>query len=110
MNYGLAVSAPRVFLRARKPPPYTPGPGARQVAVALGSRLRQARVMAGMTRQSLASAIGVTAATLRRYETGARRMPPARLAAAVVLLGLPLSWFFREPDAPGEQEAPDGGT
>jgi DNA-binding XRE family transcriptional regulator len=102
MNYVLAVSAQRLFLRARKPPSYAPGPGARQVAVALGSRLRQARVMAGMTRQSLASAIGVTATTLRRYETGTRRMPPARLAAAVVLLGLPLSWFFREPDAPDD--------
>jgi DNA-binding XRE family transcriptional regulator len=108
MDYSLAVAVPRLFLRARKPPPYTPGPGARQVAVELGSRLRQARLMAGMTRQSLASAIGVAATTLRRYETGARRMPPARLAAAVVLLGLPLSWFFREPDAPGEEEAPDG--
>jgi DNA-binding XRE family transcriptional regulator len=103
MTYVLAVSAPRLFLRARKPPPYTPGPGARQVAVALGSRLRQARVMADMTQQSLASAIGVTAATLQRYETGARRMPPARLAAAVVLLGLPLSWFFRDPDAPDDR-------
>jgi hypothetical protein len=28
----------------------------------------------------------------------------------VVLLGLPLSWFFREPDAPGEEEAPDSET
>ena len=107
MDYGLAATVSRLFLRAPKPPPYRPGPGARRVAVELGSRLRQARVMAGMTRQSLASAIGVTAATLQRYETGARRMPPARLAAAVVLLGLPLSWFFREPDAPGEEAAPD---
>ncbi len=110
MDYSLAVAGPHLFLRAPKPPPYTPGPGARRVAVELGSRLRQARVMAGMTRQSLASAIGVSAATLRRYETGARRMPPARLAAAVVLLGLPLSWFFREPDAPSEEETPDNGS
>jgi DNA-binding XRE family transcriptional regulator len=110
MDYSLAAAVPPLFLRAPKPPPYTPGPGARELAIELGSRLRQARVMAGMTRQSLASAIGVSAATLRRYETGARRMPPARLAAAVVLLGLPLSWFFREPDAPGEDEAPNGGT
>jgi DNA-binding XRE family transcriptional regulator len=109
MDYSLAVAVPRLFLRARKAPPYTPGPGARRVAVELGSRLRQARLMAGLTRQSLASAIGVAAATLRHYETGARRMPPARLAAAVVLLGLPLSWFFREPVAPGEDEAPNGG-
>jgi DNA-binding XRE family transcriptional regulator len=107
MDYSLAVAVPPLFLRAPKPPPYTPGPGARQVAIELGSRLRQARVMAGMTRPSLASAIGVTVATLRRYETGARRMPPARLAAAVVLLGLPLSWFFREPDAPGDPGAAD---
>jgi DNA-binding XRE family transcriptional regulator len=87
------------FLWAPKPPPYRPGPAARQVSVAVGKRLRQARQMAGVTRPALAAAIGVAAATVGRYEAG-RRLPPARLAAAALFLGFPLSWFFREEEAP----------
>jgi transcriptional regulator with XRE-family HTH domain len=45
--------------------------------------------------------MGVSAATVRRYETGARRMSPKRFAAAVVFFGLPMSWFFSEDGAPG---------
>jgi DNA-binding XRE family transcriptional regulator len=89
------------WLRARRPPPYRPGPAARRVDVALGKRLRQARRFVGATPQELAAAMGVSAATVRRYETGARRMSPKRFAAAVVFFGLPMSWFFSEDGAPG---------
>ena len=84
------------FLRARRPPPYRPGPRERGVDAAVGARLRQARRLAGLSRQQLALAMGVSAQTVRRYESGARRISPARLAAAVRLLGVPISWFFRE--------------
>lgn len=101
MNYSLVAAEP-LFLRARRPPPYVPGPGAKRAAAEVGRRLKDARRAAGMTRDALGRALGVGTQTLRRYETGERRIPPARLAAAAVLLGLPLSWFFREADAPGE--------
>lgn len=84
------------FLRARRRPPYRPGAAERAVDTAVGAKLRQARLLVGASRQQLGMAIGVSAETVRRYETGARRMSPARLAAAVRFLGLPLSWFFRE--------------
>lgn len=99
MIYRLAVVEMQPFLRAPKPPAYRPGPAARQASVEVGRRLRQARQMAGVTRPALGAAIGVAAATVRRYEAG-RRMPPARLAAAALFLGFPLSWFFREAEAP----------
>jgi DNA-binding XRE family transcriptional regulator len=91
------------FLWAPKPPPYRPEPAARQASVAVGRRLRQARQMAGVTRPALGAAIGVAAATVRGYEAG-QRMPPARLAAAALFLGFPLSWFFREEDAAPRRE------
>lgn len=107
MIYSLArLETVAPFLRARRPPPYEPGPAGR-ISVEVGRRLRQARLTAGATRQALGAAIGVEAATVRRYEAG-RRMPPARLAAAALFLGFPLSWFFREPDAPDGGAAPRG--
>ncbi|MGO8914598.1 MAG: helix-turn-helix domain-containing protein [Stellaceae bacterium] len=105
MIYGFAGAAgtgaaARGFLRTRRPPPYRPGPAARQVDAAIGRRLRQARRLLGASRGQLGKAIGVSAETVRRYETGARRMPPARFAAAIRFLGFGLSWFFRDDDPP----------
>ena len=83
-------------LRARRAPPYRPGPAARAVDAEIGAKLRQARLLAGLSRQQLGAALGVSAETVRRYESGARRMTPARLAAAVRFLDLPIAWFFGE--------------
>jgi hypothetical protein len=84
------------LLRARRPPPFGLGPAARAADEALGCRLRQARWLVGVSPQELGAAMGVGAATVRRYEAGARRMAPKRFAAAVVFLGLPVSWYFRD--------------
>ncbi len=100
MAYGFGLGlAVRGHLWARKPPSYRPE-RARAIDVTLGARLRQARLLVGASRQQLGEAIGVSAATVRRYEAGARRISPTRLAAAVRFLGLPLSWFFREDEPP----------
>jgi ribosome-binding protein aMBF1 (putative translation factor) len=101
MLYKLAIplAAPG-FLRARRPPPYRPGPASRALDVAVGARLRQARRLVGMSPEQLGQAIGVSAETVRRYETGARRMSPARLAAAVRFLGFSLAWFFGSDEPP----------
>jgi transcriptional regulator with XRE-family HTH domain len=62
----------------------------------MGQRLRQAGRVVGAPSQELAAAMGVSVATMRRYETGASRMPPKRFAAAVVFFGLAMSWFFSD--------------
>jgi DNA-binding XRE family transcriptional regulator len=103
MLYRLASPELRPFLRAREPPRYAPGAPNRRTARAVGRQLRRARLVAGATQEALGLALGVSADTIRRYESGKRRMPPRRLAAAVAFLGFPLSWFFREDDTP------DGG-
>lgn len=99
VTYAMSGAA-AAFLRARRPPPYAHGPAARQADVALGRRLRQARRLVGVSPQELGAAMGVGAATVRRYEAGARRMSPKRFASAVVFLGLPVSWYFRDDEAP----------
>jgi DNA-binding XRE family transcriptional regulator len=98
-RFGTGLAA-HGMLWSRRPPPYRPGATARTLDVAIGARLREARLRVGASRQQLGTAIGVSAETVRRYESGARRMSPTRLAAAVRFLGLPLSWFFREDGPP----------
>jgi hypothetical protein len=84
------------YLRARKPPAYRPG--AQSLDALLGRRLRDGRQLVGVTQKELGAAIGVSAAMVRRYESGTRPLSPARFAAAVIYLGLPLSWFFQGND------------
>ena len=67
----------------------------------MGQRLRQARLFVGTTLQELAAATGESVATVRRYETGAKRMSSKRCAAAVVFFGLPMSWFSSDNGPPG---------
>lgn len=90
------------FLRARQPPRYVPGSLDPRIARAVGRRLRRARLMSRTTREALGLALGVSADSIRCYETGERRIPPRRLAAAVGFFGVPLSWFFLEDDAADE--------
>ena len=62
----------------------------------VGHRLRQARLLIGATREELGIVMSVSEATVQRYETGAKRMTPERFAAAVVFLGFPMAWYFRD--------------
>jgi transcriptional regulator with XRE-family HTH domain len=68
----------------------------RRVDALIGRRLREARLLAGATPQQLATALGVSAQAVQKYETGARRLTAARLAAAVKFLGVPMSFLFKE--------------
>jgi Helix-turn-helix domain len=90
----LAYPSARVpYLRARKPPPYGPRPSG--LDARLGRRLREGRQRVRVTQKELGAALGVGAAMVRRYENGTRPRSPARFAAAITFLGLPLSWFFQ---------------
>jgi transcriptional regulator with XRE-family HTH domain len=68
--------------------------------VLIGKRLREARLLAGSSQQQLAEALGVTAQAVQKYETGARRLAAPRLAAVVKFLGVPMSFLFKEDEAP----------
>jgi transcriptional regulator with XRE-family HTH domain len=61
----------------------------------LSTRIRRARTEAGLTREQLAVKIGVSMATLVRYETGrTKRLPLVKLDKIAQATGKPVVWFF----------------
>lgn len=63
-----------------------------------GRRLREERLLAGMSRDALARRLGVAGEILDDYETGRTRMGPINLVAAATALGVPISFFCYEDD------------
>jgi transcriptional regulator with XRE-family HTH domain len=68
----------------------------------LGARMRERRIMLGLTQQQLADLIGVTYQQAHKYEKGINRMAASRLYKVAQVLGVDVSYFFE-----GLQ---DGGT
>jgi len=60
----------------------------------VGSRIRERRVMLGLSQQQLASMIGVTYQQAHKYERGLNRIAAGRLFDIAQVLGVPISWFF----------------
>lgn len=73
----------------------------------VGNRLRQERLLAGLTTEDLASLLGIGPDALRRFEAGQRRIDAALLTAAVALLDIPLSFFSYEIERPATQAGDD---
>jgi transcriptional regulator with XRE-family HTH domain len=61
----------------------------------VGHRLREERLLAGLSQEELGREIGTDGEALQAYEGGKRRVNAERLLAALKVLGLPLSLFFR---------------
>lgn len=61
----------------------------------LADRIRQARVEAELSRETLAGDLGVSLATVVRYETGrTKRLSADRLIEIAKATGKPLSYFL----------------
>lgn len=60
----------------------------------VGSRIRERRVMMGLSQQQLARMIGVTYQQAHKYERGLNRISAGRLFEISVVLGVPVSFFF----------------
>lgn len=69
-----------------------------QVVDSLSDRIRQARDEAGLTQEQMAPLIGVTLATLSRYERGIGKRGPTveMLARIATVTGKPLSFFVTD--------------
>jgi transcriptional regulator with XRE-family HTH domain len=57
----------------------------------LGAAIREARLDAGYTQEEIARALGVTPATIARYELGIRRLSVGTLLQIAAALEMPLS-------------------
>jgi transcriptional regulator with XRE-family HTH domain len=60
----------------------------------VGNRIRERRVMLGLSQQQLAQMIGVTYQQAHKYERGLNRISAGRLYEIAQVLSVPVSWFF----------------
>ena len=81
--------------------PASPAPAAERVSqraaaadLHVGTRIRERRLMMGLSQQQLAKLIGVTYQQAHKYERGQNRISAGRLFDIAQVLGVPVSWFF----------------
>lgn len=61
---------------------------------AIGARIKDARLQAGLSQEALGDAIGVTFQQIQKYERGANRVASDRLERIADALGKPIMFFF----------------
>lgn len=64
------------------------------VDVHVGQRLRQRRVLVGLSQEKLARMVGITFQQVQKYERGANRIVASRLFELAKVLDVPVSYFF----------------
>jgi transcriptional regulator with XRE-family HTH domain len=67
----------------------------------VGARIRERRIMLGLTQQQLADLIGVTYQQAHKYERGINRVSAGRLFEIAQVLSVPVSYFFDGLDGDG---------
>jgi transcriptional regulator with XRE-family HTH domain len=60
----------------------------------VGARIRERRIMLGLTQQQLADLIGVTYQQAHKYERGINRVSAGRLFEVAQVLSVPINYFF----------------
>jgi transcriptional regulator with XRE-family HTH domain len=83
-----------------------PEPGARKrgrsaVDAVVGQRLREARLLAGLSQNQLGAHVGVTFQAVQKYESGENRLSASRLLSVAEFLRRPVSFFFNDLSADG---------
>jgi transcriptional regulator with XRE-family HTH domain len=85
-----------------------PGQRANAADRHVGARIRERRVMMGLSQQQLAKMIGVTYQQAHKYERGLNRISAGRLFEIGQVLGVQVSWFFEglTPDTETQEASP----
>jgi transcriptional regulator with XRE-family HTH domain len=60
----------------------------------VGARMRERRIMLGLTQQQMAELIGVTYQQAHKYEKGINRVAASRLHSIAQALGVEIGYFF----------------
>ncbi len=68
--------------------------GLNEVDVFVGQRLRELRMLAGLSQSDVASALGLTFQQLQKYERGFNRVSASRLFKLAQYFRVPVSVFF----------------
>jgi transcriptional regulator with XRE-family HTH domain len=88
-NSSETVAAPRAVVSTRRSTSRT-----QDIDRHVGARIRERRIMLGLTQQQLADLIGVTYQQAHKYERGINRVSAGRLFEVAQVLGVPVSYFF----------------
>lgn len=62
----------------------------------VGARLRQRRMLLGISQEQLAEMLGLTFQQVQKYERGTNRVSASRLFQLARALDTPITWFFDE--------------
>ena len=73
--------------------------GAQDIDRHVGARMRERRIMLGLTQQQMAELIGVTYQQAHKYEKGINRIAAGRLSTIAQALGVEVSYFFENAEA-----------
>ena len=65
----------------------------------VGMRIRERRIMLGLSQQQMADLIGVTYQQAHKYERGINRISAGRLYEIAQVLGVPVGYFFEGLDS-----------
>src|SRR6187455_2684956 len=71
-----------------------PRPRAQDIDRSVGARMRERRIMLGLTQQQMAELIGVTYQQAHKYEKGINRIAGGRLYAIAQALGVEVGFFY----------------
>ena len=71
-----------------------PRPRAQDIDRYVGARMRERRIMLGLTQQQMAELIGVTYQQAHKYEKGVNRIAGGRLYTIAQALGVEVGYFY----------------
>jgi len=81
--------------RARRPFRATKGKS-NPIDAHVGSRVRQRRMLLGMSQDMLGKAVGLTFQQIQKYERGINRVGASRLYSLSRVLNVPVAFFFED--------------
>ena len=71
----------------------------------VGARIRERRIMLGLSQQQMADMIGVTYQQVHKYERGINRISAGRLYEITRVLNVPITYFFEGLDITEDDES-----
>src|SRR5258708_15507155 len=72
----------------------TPSPKNHPINVQIGQRLRQRRLLLGLSQTDLGQRMQLTFQQVQKYERGTNALSAVRLVQATEALGVPITYFF----------------
>ena len=91
-----AVKSTRRPPRAKRRPPRATKGRSNPIDAHVGSRVRQRRMLLGMSQEKLGKAVGLTFQQIQKYERGINRIGASRLFTLSKVLSVPIAFFYEE--------------